>query len=281
MIELGKFYNLKVTRITDLGYMVSDSKEEVLLHFYQSLSEHEIDSNVHVFIYSDKKERKTATEIEPFVTLDKPGFVKVVDKISGVGVFVNINTHKDVLISKDNLPYKESEWPNIDDTLFVSLKIKKNSLLAKPLNRFDIIALHKNVRYAEKELVSGYISKVSDKGVGIISKDMMYIFVPRMLYRESYRLGQEVTVEITKELEEEYYGTLNQHKELMIDTDREIILNFLKNNNGTMKLTAKSSAEEVYELLKMSRKAFKRAYGGLYKDELITFDDTTTKLIKK
>ena len=42
----------------------------------------------------------------------------------GVGVFVDINTPKDVLISKDNLPYKESEWPNVDDTLFVSLKIK-------------------------------------------------------------------------------------------------------------------------------------------------------------
>ena len=66
----------------------------------------------------------------------------------------------------------------------------------------------------------------------------------------------------------------------MIDTDREIILNYLKLNNGIMYLTAKSSAEEVFDLLKMSRKAFKRAYGGLYKDRIIEFDDTKTKLIK-
>ena len=280
MIELGKYYDLEVNRITDLGYMLSDNKEEVLLHFAQSKDKHEIGDKVHVFIYADKKERKTATEDIALVTKEASGFVKVVDKVSGVGVFVNINTPKDVLVPKDYLPYNESLWPIKDDYLYVILKSKRDTLIAKPLNRFDIIALHKNIKYAEYEIVSGYVSKVSDNGIGIISKDMMYIFVPRMLYTDKYRLGQEVNVTITKELEEEYYGTLNQHKELMIDTDREIILNYLKLNNGIMYLTAKSSAEEVFDLLKMSRKAFKRAYGGLYKDRIIEFDDTKTKLIK-
>ena len=48
-----------------------------------------------------------------------------------------------------------------------------------------------------------------------------------------------------------------------------------------MKLTAKSSSEEVEALLKLSRKAFKRAYGGLYKDHLIEFDENKTYLTKK
>jgi hypothetical protein len=68
------------------------------------------------------------------------------------------------------------------------------------------------------------------------------------------------------------------HKEILMEGDKEIIINYLKNHHGVMKLTAKSSAEEVEALLGMSRKAFKRAYGGLYKEELITFDDEKTIL---
>ena len=48
-----------------------------------------------------------------------------------------------------------------------------------------------------------------------------------------------------------------------------------------MKITAKTSAEIVEKELGLSRKAFKRAYGGLYKDRVIDFDEEKTFVIKK
>lgn len=280
MINLAEFCNLTVLRKTDLGYMLTDGKEEVLLHFKQSLKEHEISENVRVFIYSDKSFRKTATEIEPLIGLDKPGFVKVVDKISGVGVFVNINTPKDVLISKDYLPYNEAFWPIKDDTILAHLKVRKDSINAKPLSRFDIIGMHNDVMYAEKEKVNGYVCKIADGGIGIVTKDYMYVFVPQTQLRGNYRLGQEVIVTITKILDEEYYGMLNEQKEKMIDSDKELILAYLNKHNGRMKITAKTEASIVERELKISRKAFKRAYGGLYKDRVIDFDENETFLVK-
>jgi len=280
LINLAEFCNLTVLRKTDLGYMLTDGKEEVLLHFKQSLKEHEISENVRVFIYSDKSFRKTATEIEPLIGLDKPGFVKVVDKISGVGVFVNINTPKDVLISKDYLPYNEAFWPIKDDTILAHLKVRKDSINAKPLSRFDIIGMHNDVMYAEKEKVNGYVCKIADGGIGIVTKDYMYVFVPQTQLRGNYRLGQEVIVTITKILDEEYYGMLNEQKEKMIDSDKELILAYLNKHNGRMKITAKTEASIVERELKISRKAFKRAYGGLYKDRVIDFDENETFLVK-
>lgn len=280
MINLAEFCNLTVLRKTDLGYMLTDGKEEVLLHFKQSLKEHEISENVRVFIYSDKSFRKTATEIEPLIGLDKPGFVKVVDKISGVGVFVNINTPKDVLISKDYLPYNEAFWPIKDDTILAHLKVRKDSINAKPLSRFDIIGMHNDVMYAEKEKVNGYVCKIADGGIGIVTKDYMYVFVPQTQLRGNYRLGEEVIVTITKILDEEYYGMLNEQKENMIDSDKELILAYLNKHNGRMKITAKTEASIVERELKISRKAFKRAYGGLYKDRVIDFDENETFLVK-
>ncbi len=89
-----------------------------------------------------------------------------------------------------------------------------------------------------------------------------------------------MTVTITKLVDEEYYGMLNDQKENMIDSDKELILAYLNKHNGKMRLTAKSDAEEVEKELKISRKAFKRAYGGLYKDRVIDFDENGTFLVK-
>lgn len=279
MIRLGEINNLKVIRKSNLGYMLSDGNQEVLLHFNQADSEYELDDMVSAFIYSDKSKRPTASALKPLCTITEPGFVEVVDVLPGIGVFVNINSPKDILVSKDYLPFDEKKWPIVSDKLFINLKIKKDILVGKPLNRFDIVALHKEINYAEREVVDGYVCRIADKGIGIVTADMMYVYVPNTQLRGIYRMGGKVNVTITKRINDEYYGTLNALKEELIDTDKEIILNFLKNNNGVMYLTAKSSSEEVESLLRMSRKAFKRAYGALYKERIIDFDDKKTFLL--
>lgn len=281
MINLAEFIELNVIRKSDLGYMLTDGKEEILLHYKQSLSEHNIGDKVKVFIYSDKNNRKTATELEPIITVNKPDFVKVVGKMAGVGVFVNINTPKDVLISKDYLPYNEDFWPNDDDMILAHLKVRNNNISAKPLSRFDIIGLHKDIVYAEKENVKGYVCRLLEKGIGIVTIDYMYVYVPETQLRGNYRLGEEVVVTITKILDEEYYGMLNKQKEEMIDGDKELLLAYIKKHNGRIKLTAKTDSNIIERELKISRKAFKRAYGGLYKDRIIDFDEEGTFLVSK
>ena len=83
----------------------NDSDEEVLLHFNQAKDKHNIGDKIKVFIYADKKRRPTATEADVLVTLDKPGFAEIKDVDVNLGVYANINTPKDILISKDSLPY--------------------------------------------------------------------------------------------------------------------------------------------------------------------------------
>ena len=272
--------HLKVLRKTDLGYMVSDGTEEILLHYREALSELEINQMVDVYIYTDKENRKTGTMATPNLMMGQPNFVRVVNRINGVGVFVDNHTPKDILISKDYLPYDEEEWPVEDDLIFCELKIKKNTLTAKPVNRFDVLALHSKTRYAETEQVCAYVLRIADKGIGLITKDLVYIFVPISQFRGKYRLGEEVTVTITKMLDGEAYGSLNEHKELLMNTDKETILNYLKEHDGVLPLTAKSSSEAVEKFFQMSRKAFKRAYGALYKEHLIDFDEEKTYLRK-
>lgn len=281
MIEVGKINKLRVLRKSDLGYMLTSGDDEVLMHFKQASKELNNGEEVSVYIYTDKENRKTATMQDPVLLIGKPNFAKVVQVIPGIGVFVNNNTPKDLFVSKDYLPYDSNLWPIVDDVVFVELKLKKDALVAKPVNRFDVISLSEGIRYAEGEKKDAYVLRIAEKGIGLITKDLVYVFVPNHQLRRKYRLGEVVSVTITKMVDKEAYGTLNEHKEILMDTDKEIILEYLNKHNGVMKLTAKSSSEEVEKIFGISRKAFKRAYGALYKEELISFDDEKTYLIKK
>ena len=136
------------------------------------------------------------------------------------------------------------------EKLFIRLKQKGDILVGKPLNRFEIKELKTNMVYADYEAVNGVVCRIAEKGIGILTKDLVYVFVPSHQLRGVYHVGQEVMVTITKNVDGECYGTLNSRKEQMIDPDKEIILKYLEEHHGRMNLTAKSSSEEIEKVFK-------------------------------
>lgn len=65
----------------------------------------------------------------------------------------------------------------------------------------------------------------------------------------------------------------------VIDTDADVILRKL-DEKGFLMLTDKSSPESIKFRLQMSKKAFKRAIGGLYKDKKIVLKEDRIELLK-
>jgi hypothetical protein len=57
-----------------------------------------------------------------------------------------------------------------------------------------------------------------------------------------------------------------------------ILLNKLKAAGGKLALSDKSSPEEVYAVLAMSKKTFKKAIGALYREGKIKLSDTFIEL---
>lgn len=276
---IGELNDLKMVRKSDLGFMLTDGEEDVLLHFREATKELEEGEEVKVFLYLDKVGRKCATMNLPNMTISQHGFAEVVD-VKSFGVYINNNSAKDVLISKDNLPYDEACWPIIGDVILGKLKIKGDKMLSKPMNRDEIQYINSEVHYSKQEMVEGYVCRITPSGVAVVTKDYKYVFVPLKLSRGVYRLGQAVEVMITSEHDFEYYGSLIDVKEKMVDSDAEMILNYLKYHDNKMNLTAKSSAEEILATFKISRKAFKRALGTLYKEKKIDCLETETILIE-
>jgi hypothetical protein len=50
---------------------------------------------------------------------------------------------------------------------------------------------------------------------------------------------------------------------------------------GFFKFTDKSDPDEIRKVFKMSKKAFKKALGNLYKQKMVSLDKDGTRLVKK
>jgi predicted RNA-binding protein (virulence factor B family) len=66
-----------------------------------------------------------------------------------------------------------------------------------------------------------------------------------------------------------------------IDTFTDIILAKLEAKNGFLPFNDKSSPADIYAVFGMSKKAFKRAIGGLYKRRIISITSKGIKLMSK
>ncbi|HIF14669.1 MAG TPA: hypothetical protein EYQ86_04860 [Bacteroidetes bacterium] len=64
-----------------------------------------------------------------------------------------------------------------------------------------------------------------------------------------------------------------------IEKTADIILSAIKDNDGVLSLSDKSSPEEILEILGISKKAFKRGLGYLYKKKLVKLLDGGINLV--
>lgn len=279
-MEAGLHYNLKVVRKTDIGYMLKFMDSEVLLHKNEAFRDLEIGEEVRVFIYYDAKKRLAATMSESILTLEKPAWVSVKSVVHGLGVFLDVNINKDILLSAEYLPYDDECWPNVGDKLFCMLK-NKGRLIAKVCNLNDSKAYAMKESILLHDNVVAYVTRINPEGIGLFTKNLTYIYVHKTQMRKKYRLGEEVSVNITAINERGYQGTLIKQKENMIDDDSVIVLNYLKNHNKVMNFDSDSSPEDILKTFNMSKKAFKRALGHLYKERVIDFKDGKTVLVKE
>lgn len=281
-MEIGCFNQLTVMRETDISYILTDGKEEVFLHKKEALKAYETGEIISVFLYVDNRGRTTASTKIPFIALDEAAFLKVVSVNYEFGVFLDNNLIKDLLLSKDDLPFNLDEWPRPQDLLFVQMREKKGTLFAKFIGRKQI-----GSHFPHKELLEtsksypAYVEYLLDDGLICFTLSGDEIFIHVNNTRRKYRLGEAVLPRILKQNESlEYVGSLIEQKETMIKTDAEIILEYLDNHEGVMRFTDKSDPVEIQAAFKMSKSAFKRALGSLYKTGHVELSPENTRKIK-
>ena len=279
-IEIGNINQLTVKKQTDISYTLTDGEQDIFLHFNQTKKELSIGEKVNAFLYFDQKKRLCATLETPSVTTTHYGNAEVVDIHENLGVFINIGIAKDILLSNDFLPKNIHLWPNKGEIIPVILKVKSNQLVAHFVTKEDKIT--KDLTYEKNDSGDGVITKITPEGITIFDYHGNFIYVYKSLLRGPHHLGEKISFVISNKTEHnDYNATTIKNKEITMIDDSEVILNYLRMRGGILMLGNKSSADDIYKLLKLSKSAFKRAVGALYKKRLITVYDDKIVLIEE
>lgn len=65
-----------------------------------------------------------------------------------------------------------------------------------------------------------------------------------------------------------------------VDDFSEVLLQYIKDNDGYTPLNDKTEAEVIYNTFGVSKKTFKKAVGELYKKRLVVLEDNGIRLVE-
>jgi predicted RNA-binding protein (virulence factor B family) len=277
MVEIGKFNELRFIKKTENGIILTEGEKEVLLPYVYAPEGAEIGDNLHVFVYIHSDGRLMATTETPIAQVDEFAYLEVVDENEN-GAFMNMGIGKDVFV-----PNKEQKRPmKIGQKYVVFLyndekteRITASSYLNDFINQDE----HDLEEGDEVRLL---ITDESDLGFSAVINQQFMGLLYRNEVFEDLKPGDQKRGFIKKiregnkiDLSLQVIGfkhILDLKDSLMID---------LQENNGSIPLGDKSSPEDIYNRLKISKKAFKKAIGSLYKERLIIVSDFEVKLVQK
>ncbi|WP_078390923.1 CvfB family protein [Shouchella patagoniensis] len=285
MMKPGTTEALTVVRQAEFGFFLSDGENDILLHEREVTGTIAVDETVTVFLYHDHQNRLSATMAQPIIKNDEMGWLEVVGVRPTHGVFVYNGISRDLFVSMDELPTDRNEWPAVGDKLFCSLTWdKKGRLMGKlvkgsPITSQAILAddswLNQNVK--------GTIYHFLDEGAALFIENGPIAFLHQDEANGIPRLGQLVHGRVQFVRDD---GRVNiTQRQLRTDQqkdDADVILAFLEARKaGGMPYTDKSSSEDIHARFGMSKAAFKRALGKLYKERKIEQRDGFTYLAEK
>ena len=273
-MKLGLISKYKVERETNLGYTISDETGEYFLHHNECNKQSFKDGQIiEAFLYTDKQRRVAATCFMPYITLEKGGLCEVVNRTE-TGAYINIGISRDLLLSSDDLPRKL--MPKIGDKVACKIRIKNNNLYIKLLAKPNILELQDNTPLELKQKVNGYVYRVTEEGLNFIDEHYNIIFVHKSNLKQEYRVGQFIEgriININQNYPNEYTATTIEQKELVLEDDKKTVMEYIDTHFGVIPFSENTEPEIIERVFKMSKAAFKRAIGSLYKEKKIIIEE--------
>lgn len=195
--------------------------------------------------------------------------LKAVD-IDKKGVYFEMDNNQNIFMPFDERTYKIL----MDMTYPVAFKEDRNAYIYLTSKIRDL--LRNDHSYEENDEVSGRIYSINKSIGAFIAIDDKYDSLLRIAELRGVHIEGELIEARVKEVKNDgkLELSLRQRAYLQMDDDSDRILDYLYENDGIVYLSDKSSPEKIYRVFNMSKSAFKRAIGRLYKNnDIIIYKD--------
>ncbi|MEA1873478.1 MAG: S1-like domain-containing RNA-binding protein [Bacteroidota bacterium] len=262
-MQIGLTQELKIARETVHGFYLEDtSGHEVLLPGVYITEELKVGNMIHVFLYKDSENRIVATTESPAFELGEFAFLRV-KELGQFGAFIDWGLPKDLLVpfSEQNSVLQAGE----SYTFCLCYDDKSDRL-------FGTARINKQLEYNDVQLEAGQevevlIAGEHELGVSAIIAQRYSGLIFHSDIHKQIKQGEKRKA-FVKQVRED--GKVDLLLEPMgydksVDEHSTSLLNALEANQGHLKLTDKSTPESIKSVLGMSKKAFKKALGKLYK----------------
>ncbi|MNU13552.1 S1 RNA-binding domain-containing protein [Chryseobacterium scophthalmum] len=274
-MQLGKTQTLKISEKNNSGWMLeSETGETAFMSKVFIREEKEIGDEIEVFVYQDDNKLKATTEI-PLAEVGEFAVMTCVQSLP-TGAFMDWGIIKDVFI-----PYKQQKAKIIEGKRYlVNLYVDEDLKLITGTTKFKRNPQYENLPFKQGDKVDLLMMNESELGWNVvINKKYIGLIYTSDVYKKLYPLSEEEG--FIKDIRED--GKIDVSLQPVgfenIDEFKQKILNKLEENFGLLHLSDKSSPEEIKDELQMSKKNFKKALGGLYKDKIVDILEDKIKLV--
>lgn len=278
MIELGKKQTLEVVKKVEFGVYLAEeagSTDKVLLPKKQVPEGTDTGSQIEVFIYRDSKDRLIATTATPKLTLGELA-VLTVKEVGKIGAFLDCGLEKDLF-----LPFKQqTRKVRTGEEVLVAMYVDKSSRLCATMNVYQY--LKKESPYTKGDVVKGVIYEISKNFGAFVAVDHQYsALIPAKEFHGEYEIGDVVEARVTAVKPDGKLDlSIRQKAHLQMDEDAEYVMQVIDEFDGVLPFNDKVSPEIIQREFKMSKNAFKRAVGRLYKEGRIEITENRILKVK-
>lgn len=277
MLQIGKKQSLTVIKEVDFGVYLAEAEaasEKVLLPGKEVPEGTKTGDELTVFLYKDSKDRMIATLREPAVEIG--GLAKLrVAEVGNIGAFLDWGLEKDLL-----LPFKEqTRKVRQDEEVLVALYADKSQRLCATMNVYEYLKM--DSPYQRDDKVSGTIYEISEEfGIFVAVENRYSGLIPKREAAGKYRIGETLNFRVTGvKADGKLDLSSREKKELQMDADALKIMQVVDEYEGVLPFGEKVSPEIITREFGMSKAAFKRAIGRLYKQGKVELGENRIKKV--
>ena len=274
-IILGDYNNLKIVKRVSFGlYLDGDEDGEILLPAKYVPDGYDIGDIIKVFVYLDNEERLVATTEEPLAKVGDFALLRVA-WTNDYGAFLDWGLLKDLFV-----PFSEQEGKMVKgNSYLVYVTIDRKSYRIYASARLDKFLSRTKPPYETDEEVDIIVWRRTDLGWKVIvNGNHSGLVFANEVFRD-LKTGDRLKGYVKRvRTDGKIDIALQRHGVAGDDNFSMRLLSAIEAQRGFLPLNDNSSPDEIYSMLGMSKKAFKRAAGKLYKQRLIIIDDDGLRL---
>lgn len=272
---LGRPSKLRVRRLVPEGALLAregdEERDAVLLPRREVLDANEGDE-LAVFVYLDSEDAPVATRSTPRVARDEVAFLTVTD-LAPFGAFVDWGLPKELLVPGD----EQTRDVRVGERHPIGVYLDDSGRLAGTMKVTELLRGHHDYRVGDW-LDGEAWRKEPDLGIFVILERRFVGLLPAAEPNTLAR-GDEGRFRVTRvHRDGKLELSLRAHAHEERDNDARKILEALARGD---RVSEQATADEIRDRFALSKKAFKRAVGGLLRDGSVDVDANGAVILRR